>query len=265
MVVFLGIALSAALATTRQLLAHQYPKEAGFRSGTTVKYAKKHAAASGFTGQTRDVILKHPKEIGYDAHALTKAVAEECPAYYPPSYAVGGKLGASAGAGSINPFHNNPNWYPGYEDSFTGHICLESLAFVTIDVFGLLFSVPTARNTVSPDAVRAMSHIINPFYKNLREPLRMMASGGSVMARAQGVFDFGKLLWSGGLWSALFKEWKKSLDWWSLILIGTSGVVTIGAAFATGGASEIVVIAGMLVSATYVVTDATKAYNACFP
>jgi len=93
----------------------------------------------------------------------------------------------------------------------------------------------------------------------------MMASGNGITAKARGVWEFAKALWSGGIWSALFKEWKRSLDWWSLFLIGTSGFVTVSAAFATGGASEVLVIAGMLVSATYVVSDATKAYNACFP
>lgn len=93
--------------------------------------------------------------------------------------------------------------------------------------------------------------------------MRLANPSNSPLTKAQEVFKIGKLIYTVGLFEAIFKAAMSTLSWWDMVLYGTLGITELTIAFASEGGAVIPIIVADIALAAFFVTDLERMAEAC--
>lgn len=93
--------------------------------------------------------------------------------------------------------------------------------------------------------------------------LTLTGGNATALQKATAVFDVLKLIYSAGLFEAIYKAIMNSLEWWDMILYGIIGIGELAGAFLTDGAELIAIVAVELALIGFIASDSVKWFQAC--
>lgn len=144
--------------------------------------------------------------------------------------------------------------------------CNYARAIVVLDCLFVIWGAVGLRWKMSKATVEEVAGILEPFSAEIdRIASKIADAESSTKDKAKAIFEIGKLIYTGGLFEAIYKAIVKSLTWWDMLLYGTLGLAELTAAFATDGLALIAEITAELALLGFVISDSVKWYEACNP
>lgn len=142
--------------------------------------------------------------------------------------------------------------------------CQINIGFVIFDCVCLAIGGVGLRAGARKETAVAIVRAAGPVLSKIEVVIaRMTAQGASRFDIAKGVFDILKVIWSGGHLGAVVSAFLGSLTWYYYVLYAATGLATIIAALATGGAAFIAEIVIVLATFGFLAVDSVNAAKAC--
>jgi hypothetical protein len=119
-------------------------------------------------------------------------------------------------------------------------------------------------NNVDPTWIEHIADVLAPQMTEIeRIAMRLSNPATPMLTMAAQVWAIVKLVYTAGLFEAIYKAIMQTLSWWDMILYGVLGLAELTAAFVTDGAEIIVLIVAELALIGFLASDVVKAKDEC--
>lgn len=141
--------------------------------------------------------------------------------------------------------------------------CNYAKAIIAIDCVFLLTGMIGLRSKISKPWIDVVAEALEPQMAEIDKIIMRLANAQTATDKAWQIFALGKLIYTGGMFEAIYKAIVGSLTWWDMIFYGVLGLAEIVGAFVTDGADLLPVIVADLALAGFLVSDIEKAKEEC--
>lgn len=143
--------------------------------------------------------------------------------------------------------------------------CQWECGAVVYDCVCIVTGMIGLKGLLRPAAQAGVVAAVAPHVAEIEKWAQVLSSAASSgLDKAKAVFAIAKLVWTGGMFEAIWTAITSSLNWWDMILYGVLGLAEITAVFLTDGAATIALIVAEIALIGFLVSDSIKLVNACF-
>ncbi len=142
--------------------------------------------------------------------------------------------------------------------------CNWAKAMLVVDAIFIVTGGVAIRSRMNPSWIEKVAEACAPQMVEIEKiAMRLGHPKASLETKAKAAFAIVKLVYTGGLFEAIFRAFLKSLTWWDMVFYGVLGLTEIVAAVATDGTALIALWVSELALVGFIASDFEKAKEEC--